>query len=224
MSFDRQQVLNTQLFLTVLSLAGSLAVPSHPVSSLAQDLSNPLLSILDLFRVCLHSLLHKVVSVRIECLPTSGAGGCQAKPYQLDSATVAAKRQQWVAPNHALMYKDPLHIVSGKGTWLYDNSGNAYLDCVNNVAHVGHSNAKVGGRPDHRVLRCCRNEQQPAAVEATVHDIYSFGTGSAGGVAADVHPEHQLTLPAWQLREPCGGAGGDDAGAAVCHVRHLLRV
>ena len=41
------------------------------------------------------------------------------------------------------MYKEPLHIVRGKGAWLYDNDGNAYLDCVNNVAHVGHSNATV---------------------------------------------------------------------------------
>lgn len=52
-------------------------------------------------------------------------------------------RRHYVAPNHALMYSEPLHIVRGKGTWLYDNEGNPYLDCANNVAHVGHSNLKV---------------------------------------------------------------------------------
>lgn len=67
----------------------------------------------------------------------------QARPYKLDTAKVAAMRRQYVAPNHAIMYKEPLHIVRGKGAWLFDNDGNAYLDCVNNVAHVGHSNAKV---------------------------------------------------------------------------------
>ena len=67
----------------------------------------------------------------------------QARPYKLDTATVAAMRRQYVAPNHAIMYKEPLHIVRGKGAWLFDNDGNAFLDCVNNVAHVGHSNAKV---------------------------------------------------------------------------------
>ena len=56
---------------------------------------------------------------------------------------MAAKRQQYVARNHALMYSEPLHIVRGKGAWLYDNDGNEYLDCANNVAHVGHSNLKV---------------------------------------------------------------------------------
>ena len=71
----------------------------------------------------------------------------QARPYKLDTATVAAMRRQYVAPNHAIMYKEPLHIVRGRGAWLFDNDGNAYLDCVNNVAHVGHSNAKV---PGHR--------------------------------------------------------------------------
>lgn len=71
----------------------------------------------------------------------------QTEAYRLDSAAVAAKRHQYVARNHALMYTEPLHIVRGEGTWLYDNDGNAYLDCANNVAHVGHSNFKVSGRP-----------------------------------------------------------------------------
>lgn len=39
---------------------------------------------------------------------------------------------------------DPLHIVEGQGCWLIDAEGNRYLDCVNNVAHVGHSNPRVG--------------------------------------------------------------------------------
>lgn len=67
----------------------------------------------------------------------------QVAPALLDSDAVASKRRKYVAPNHALMYNEPLHIVRGSGTWLYDNEGNEYLDCANNVAHVGHSNPKV---------------------------------------------------------------------------------
>lgn len=42
-----------------------------------------------------------------------------------------------------LFYDPPLHIVRADGVWLYDASGRAFLDCYNNVPHVGHSNAHV---------------------------------------------------------------------------------
>lgn len=31
--------------------------------------------------------------------------------------------------------KDPLKIISAKGQYMYDERGDAYLDCINNVAH-----------------------------------------------------------------------------------------
>lgn len=35
-----------------------------------------------------------------------------------------------------LFYKsDPLKIVRGQGQYMYDEEGNRYLDCINNVAH-----------------------------------------------------------------------------------------
>lgn len=39
--------------------------------------------------------------------------------------------------------EDPLKIVQGKGQYMYDECGNEYLDCINNVAHVGHANERV---------------------------------------------------------------------------------
>ncbi len=42
-----------------------------------------------------------------------------------------------------LFYKEPAHIVKGEGIWLYDNKGNKYLDCYNNVASVGHCHPRV---------------------------------------------------------------------------------
>ena len=75
---------------------------------------------------------------------------------------MAAMRRQYVAPNHAIMYKEPLHIVRGKGAWLFDNDGNAYLDCVNNVAHVGHSNAKVTLHLCYRPRGSLPHKRKPA--------------------------------------------------------------
>jgi 4-aminobutyrate aminotransferase-like enzyme/Ser/Thr protein kinase RdoA (MazF antagonist) len=42
-----------------------------------------------------------------------------------------------------LTYDRPLHLVRGRGTWLYDDTGRAYLDCYNNVPVVGHSHPFV---------------------------------------------------------------------------------
>ncbi len=38
----------------------------------------------------------------------------------------------------------PLLLVKGRGTYLYDSEGVPYLDCINNVAHLGHGNEEVG--------------------------------------------------------------------------------
>ncbi|MGH2595550.1 MAG: aminotransferase class III-fold pyridoxal phosphate-dependent enzyme [Actinomycetota bacterium] len=40
-------------------------------------------------------------------------------------------------------YDRPLHLVRGRGVWLYDTDGRAYLDCYNNVPVVGHSHPFV---------------------------------------------------------------------------------
>lgn len=39
-----------------------------------------------------------------------------------------------------------LHLVAGSGCYLYSSSGSAFLDCVNNVTHVGHSHPHVTQR------------------------------------------------------------------------------
>ncbi len=40
-------------------------------------------------------------------------------------------------------YSRPLKIVRGRGAWLFDDRGRSYLDCVNNICHVGHSHPTV---------------------------------------------------------------------------------
>lgn len=60
-------------------------------------------------------------------------------PYE----EVLSKRRAHIGPNTTLVYKRPLHMVRGEGCRLWDADGNEYLDCVNNVAHVGHCHPKV---------------------------------------------------------------------------------
>ena len=52
-------------------------------------------------------------------------------------------RRKLVGPSLSVSYRSPLHIVCGSRQYLYDADGRRYLDCVNNVAHVGHSHPRV---------------------------------------------------------------------------------
>jgi 4-aminobutyrate aminotransferase-like enzyme len=54
-----------------------------------------------------------------------------------------AERRERIGPSLSLSYDRPLVIVRGRGTYLFDDGGRAYLDCVNNICHVGHSHPKV---------------------------------------------------------------------------------
>ena len=54
-----------------------------------------------------------------------------------------ALRRRHLGPSLSLSYQQPLKIVRGRGQYLYDEAGRAYLDGVNNVCHVGHSHPRV---------------------------------------------------------------------------------
>ncbi|MBM7067122.1 aspartate aminotransferase family protein [Actibacterium sp. 188UL27-1] len=54
-----------------------------------------------------------------------------------------ARRARLMGPNVPTFYDDPVHIVRGEGVWLWDADGTRYLDCYNNVPHVGHCHPKV---------------------------------------------------------------------------------
>jgi 4-aminobutyrate aminotransferase-like enzyme/Ser/Thr protein kinase RdoA (MazF antagonist) len=69
-------------------------------------------------------------------------GGVRADERMKRDALLAARRAR-LGPNLSLHYTEPLHIVRGRGQYLYDEVGRSYLDCVNNVCHVGHSHPRV---------------------------------------------------------------------------------
>ena len=58
-------------------------------------------------------------------------------------ADMLARRRALLGPNVPLFYEEPVHIVRGEDVWLWDADGKRYLDCYNNVPHVGHCNPRV---------------------------------------------------------------------------------
>ena len=67
-------------------------------------------------------------------LPTDTGRGKEA---------IIAARSRHLGRNLSLSFSEPLKIVRGAGTYLYDEYGNEYLDMVNNVCHVGHCHPRV---------------------------------------------------------------------------------
>ncbi len=67
----------------------------------------------------------------------------QAAALDAAERSLIERRQRLLGPAYQLFYDNPLHLVRGAGTWLYDTAGRAYLDLYNNVASVGHSHPRV---------------------------------------------------------------------------------
>ena len=57
--------------------------------------------------------------------------------------TLIERRERLLGPNMSTFYDQPVHLVRGLGVDLWDADGRQYLDCYNNVPHVGHCHPKV---------------------------------------------------------------------------------
>lgn len=58
-------------------------------------------------------------------------------------ASLLKERKEFIGRNLSLSYKQPLKIIKGALQYLYDDKGNTFVDCVNNVSHVGHCHPVV---------------------------------------------------------------------------------
>ncbi|MGE0008046.1 MAG: aminotransferase class III-fold pyridoxal phosphate-dependent enzyme [Parvibaculaceae bacterium] len=56
---------------------------------------------------------------------------------------IVAIRKRRLLPNLSISFREPLKMVRGEGQWLIADDGRAYLDCFNNVAHLGHAHPEI---------------------------------------------------------------------------------
>ena len=145
------------------------------------------------------------------------------------------RRRKAMAPNQEthMHMGGPLHMVRGEGCHLYNDRDEAFLDCVNNVAHVGHCHPKVQvvqfwhqsgsvPAPESSAWRAARCVQSYAACCACSPDptcctpssllflllrlkawCACVGGGSHCQAAGDA--EHQCALPASRRGGLCRG-------------------
>jgi len=56
---------------------------------------------------------------------------------------IRKERETFLGKSLSVSYKNPLKIDRGAMQYLFDDTGKTYLDCVNNVCHVGHCHPRV---------------------------------------------------------------------------------
>lgn len=61
----------------------------------------------------------------------------------MDDKALLERRHSVMGAASPLFYKRPLQLVKGEGVWVFDADGRRYLDCYNNVPHVGHCHPHV---------------------------------------------------------------------------------
>jgi 4-aminobutyrate aminotransferase-like enzyme len=161
----------------------------------------------------------------------------------MSNQDLLARRERLLGRNMSTFYQEPVHLVKGEGVWLWDADGKRYLDCYNNVPHVGHCHPRV-------VEAICRQasmlnthtrylhegildyvERLTATFDTSLDTAILTCTGSEAndvalrmaqavtgrtGVIATNHTYHGNTAAVSQLSTrmpPVGGFGG--------HVRHV---
>tara|TARA_B100000029_G_C17602414_1_gene966274 strand:+ start:327 stop:2702 length:2376 start_codon:yes stop_codon:yes gene_type:complete len=63
--------------------------------------------------------------------------------YNNKTTELIKKRNTYISRNLSISYKKPIQLSEGKYQYLYDNKGKKYLDCVNNISHVGHCHPQI---------------------------------------------------------------------------------
>ncbi|MBX5173978.1 aspartate aminotransferase family protein [Rhizobium sp. NZLR1b] len=160
-----------------------------------------------------------------------------------DNAALIARRERLLGRNMSLFYEEPVHLVRGEGVWLWDADGRKFLDCYNNVPHVGHCHPRVveaitrqastlnthtrylhEGILDYveRLTATFDRSLDAAILTCTGSEANDIAlrmaqavTGKTGVIATD-HTYHGNTAAVSQLSTrmpPVGGFGG--------HVRHV---
>jgi len=88
-------------------------------------------------------LLERLLAGDLDAIGTELAAAGGVAPAPSPHRTDLLDQRLTLGPSLGLSYEEPLTIVRGSDQFLFDERGRRYLDCVNNVCHVGHANPVV---------------------------------------------------------------------------------
>lgn len=134
------------------------------------------------------------------------------------AATILRRRRQVLGSSLSLFYDPPLHLVKGDGVWLSEQSGRRYLDCYNNVPHVGHCHPYVIEAITAQMRQLNTNtrylgEQVVSYSERLAQLLGGLGsdgkpTGNQLSVCAFVNSGSEANDIAWRMAKACSGNAG----------------
>jgi 4-aminobutyrate aminotransferase-like enzyme/Ser/Thr protein kinase RdoA (MazF antagonist) len=123
-------------------------------------------------------------------------------------APMLARRERLMGDTF-LFYDPPLHMVKGEGMWLTDVTGRRYLDCYNNVPHVGHCHPAVVEALTRQITTLNTNTRYLG--EQVLEYAERLGATMTGGLTACafVNSGSEANDIAWRMaRAYTGNAGG----------------
>ncbi len=71
------------------------------------------------------------------------AAGLKIRDLSGSKQRILQNRRAHLGHSLSLSYDDPIHMVGAAFQYMYDSSGNTYLDAYNNIPHIGHCHPRV---------------------------------------------------------------------------------
>jgi 4-aminobutyrate aminotransferase-like enzyme len=192
-------LVETRLAMTVL-IAGMRAAAKIEMQGYLSNFSNTCFDALQQLRAKPPS--HWTgLAARAAALPV-------VKPISTSLNDLLRRRRKTLGKHLYLFYDPPLHVVKGEGVWLTASDGRRYLDCYNNVPHVGHCHPYV----TEAIVR------QARTLNTNTRYLTDEALAYAERLAATVAPELSMVLfvnsgseandVAWRLAKAWTGHNG----------------
>jgi 4-aminobutyrate aminotransferase-like enzyme len=102
-----------------------------------------------------------------------------------ETGDLVRRRSRLLGPAYRLFYNDPVRLVRGSGTRLWDADGNEYLDAYNNVVSVGHAHPRVTAAVHEQMSTLCTHTRylQDGILQYAEDLLGTFGDDVGAGHA-----------------------------------------
>ena len=156
---------------------------------------------------CLPELRERRAAIT-DLIRRAGAFPPKNAAKSLSVPELLARRRKVMGEKLYLFYGPPLHLVKGEGVWLTDADGRRYLDCYNNVPHVGHCHPYVSEAIARQARRLATNTRY--VTDEAIDYAERLAATTEGGLTAIafVNSGSEANDVAWRMAKAWTGKRG----------------
>jgi 4-aminobutyrate aminotransferase-like enzyme len=118
------------------------------------------------------------------------------------------RRKRVMGKKLYMFYDNPLHLVKGQGVWLTANDGRTYLDCYNNVPHVGHCHPYVIGAIERQMRQLNTNTRYLSEQSITYAERLTATLDKSLTAVIYVNSGSEANDIAWRMAKAWTGRSG----------------